>query len=421
MDLILEYWPLAATLALLAVSLAVLFMLRRQVNREAGDDTARLERALLSARKMTAEASRNRRPLRWARAQMQLAMLLTQAGGRQPDRTRLREALDILAGVIPVFEARRKTGERATALYYRGRAEWEIGMMDPAGAGLENAIATFRHLLALSPWPRHLLRSVVMTLPAVVLVDLGQRRDDRTMIEEGVALCREAVTIARRRIAVEWCITHRNLCHVLTALGRHTEDTALLEEAVTAGREAADAIRPSRDPGQWVASRICLGHALGALGELRGDTDQLQDGIAVLESVRRANHPGIDHEARMLVAQPLAGALIASGRLTGDRVALRRALQDLIVAQKVFDRRERDFARAETERMMGLALASLGAIEKDPEARQEADSHYRTALEIFGATGATRQVAETEQALRDLENGADTPPLARFTPFYTVR
>lgn len=421
MDPTLEYWPLAATLVLLTASLGLLFLLRRQVNRESGDDEARLKRALQSARKAAARVSRDLRPRRWARAQMQIAMLLTQAGGRIHDRNQLREALEILVATIPVLEAKRMAGERATALYYRGRAEWEIGMLEPDGAGLETAVATFGHLLTLAPWPRHLLRSVVMTLPAVILIDIGQRRDDRTAIEDGVALCREAVTVARRRIAVEWCITYRNLCQALTILGRHAGDIALLEEAVTAGREAAAAIRQTRDPGQWAASRTCLGHALCTLGELRGDADGLREGIAVLEEVRRANEPGIGHEGRMVVAQTLGGALIAVGRLTGDRVALRRALQELIVALKVFGRSGRDFAQAEAERMTGLALASLGVIEKDPAVHREAESHYRAALELFTAAGASRQIAETKDALRDLENGAGELPAASFTPLYTVR
>lgn len=41
-----EYWPLAATLALLTAGLVILFLLRQQVNRESGDDAARNERAL---------------------------------------------------------------------------------------------------------------------------------------------------------------------------------------------------------------------------------------------------------------------------------------------------------------------------------------------------------------------------------------
>lgn len=419
MDPILEYWPLAATLTLLVASLGALTLLRHLANRESADHEQRLERALRSARRQAARRSRDRWPRSWVRAQMQLAMLLTQAGRENRDRDRLREALVLLAAAIPVLEAKRMSAERATALYYRGRAEWELGMMEPDDTGLETAAATFLHLLPLQPWPRHLSRAIVVTLPAVILADLGQRRGDRAMIEKGVALCREAVTVARRRVAVEWCAAYRNLCHVLTILGRHTSDITLLEEAIAAGREAAAALRQSRDPAQWAASRTYLGRALCTLGELRGDADTVREAVAVLEEVRRAN--GLAHEGRMVVAQTLGGALIAAGRLTRDRVALRRAVQELIVAQRVFDRMGRSFAHAEAERMAGFALASLGAIENDPAARREAESHYRKALELFSASGATRQTAETETALRDLEMGASGLPAAVFTPLYSVR
>ncbi len=418
-----ETWPLIAALLLTAAMGGALWLFHRQVARDKQDADNRVARALASARKAAGKLSKAEGSRRWARAQLQLAMLLTRAGGHEYDGNQLGEALEILAATIPVLEAKGMTGERATALYYRGRAEWEIAMREPDGARLEAAVETFRHLLEHRPWPRHLLHSVVMTLPAVILVDLGQRRDDRAMIEEGVALCREAVTVARRRIAVEWCIAYRNLCHCLTILGHHAGDSGLLEEAVAAGREAAGAIRPAKDPGQWIISHICLGHALCTLGELGGDAGKLQEGIAVLEEIRRSNDPAMEHESRMLVAQPLAGALIAIGRLTGNRVALRRARQELIVAQKVFDRSGRYFARAEAERMTGLALASLGAIEKDPAARREAEARYRAALELFSAAGAIRQVDETEAALRALDDApaADGLPGLPFTPFYVVR
>ena len=418
-----EYWPLIAAVLLTVAMGAALWLFNGQVARDKDDVDERMERALASARKAAGKLSKAEGTHRWARAQMQLAMLLTRVGGHVCDVNKLGEALEILAATIPVLETKGMTGERATALYYRGRAEWEIAMREPDGARLEAAVETFRHLLEHKPWPRHLLRSVVMTLPGVILVDLGQRRNNRAMIEEGAALCREAATAARRRIAVEWCIAYRNLCHSLTILGRHAGDPDLLEEAVAAGQEAAGAIRPTRDPGQWIISRICLGHALCTLGELRGDADKLQEGIAVLEEIRRTNDPAMEHDSRMLVAQPLAGALIAVGRLTRDRVALRRARQELIVALKVFDRLGRYFARAEAERMTGLALASLAAIEEDPAVRREAAARYRTALDLFGAAGAIRQVDETEAALRalDEEPAANNPPGLPFTPFYVVR
>ena len=381
-----------------------------------------MARALASARKAARRGSLERRPRKWVRGQMRLAMLLGESGGRSHDRGELEEARDILAAAIPVLEQQQLHGELATALYYRSRAEWGLGNLAPDTAGLETAVETLQHLLTFKPWPRHLLRSVVMTLPAVILVEIGERVDDTARMEAGLSLCREAAAIARRRIRVEWCIVHRNLSHVLGILGRRKSDPALLEEAIAVAREATGAIKQASYPAQWVASRAALGFALGALGELNGDAEMLEESLLVLEKAMLVSGPGLRSEGRTMLAQNAGGAGIALGRLTRDPVKLRTAVADLRSALAAFDAAGLPFARAETARMLGQALAELGGLEDAPEALREAVAQYNAALETYAAAGAAKQADECEEALRALAGG-ETPGVAAatFTPRYVVR
>lgn len=423
MDPDLEYWPLAVILALLASGIGALVLLRRQVNRESGDDEARTARALHTARKAAAGKSRDRRPRGWARAQMQIVMLLAEAAGRTRDDVQFHEVLRLLDDIEPVLESEGLRAEWATAVYYRGRAEWGLAAAEPGTAGLETAVATFDRLLPLKPWPRHLSRAIVVTLPAVILIDIGERKGDPAIMERAVALCREAVQSARRRIAVEWSVAYRNLSVCLGMLGRRTVDAACLEEAAAMAREAEAILSPRGHPEQRIIALASLGHALAALGDLRGDTDILDEAIATLQRARAIDAPEQRVGAKFMVLQSLGGTRTSLGRLKRDPALPRRAVEDLRAALDGFIRIGVRFSQAETARMLGDAFALLWAIDADPDDRRQAASQYRFALDIFAAAGAATHIAETEAALDRLDGGTDIadPAGLQFTPFYVVR
>jgi tetratricopeptide (TPR) repeat protein len=424
MDTTVEYWPLTAAILLTAVTGAALWLFNRQVARDKDNRDDRMARALASARKAAGKASRDRKPRRWVRAQMQLVMLLTEAGGNRPDRGQFEEALAILAKAIPILKAQGLTPELATAIYYRGRAEWGLGGLEPGWAQLEIAVATFRELLAIEPWPRHLLRGVIVSLPAVILIDIGDRKDDLATMEEGVALAREAVEAARPRVRIDVSIAQRNLSHALGMLGRKMANPAMLEEAIEVAHAAAEDIKQKVYPGHWAACQANLGYALGALGELRGDEAMLDEALSVMEAARESGEMKWRREGHVMLAQNSGSIRLALSRLRRDPVMLRRAIADLEESLEAFNELALPFGQAETSRMLGLTLSALGEMERDGELLEQAAGHYRIALNIFTRAGATRHTAETGEALRRLEdagkpNAGDN--VARHRPHYIVR
>ena len=422
MDGTLETWPLTAALALLGAVLVALWLFRRQVARDKDMRGERLERALVSARKASGGISRDGKPRRWVRARMQLVMLLTEAGGDRPNRGQFEEALAILAEAIPVLKTQGLMPELATAIYYKGRAEWGLGGLEPGWEQLETAVATFRELLAVERWPRHLLRGVVASLPAVILIDIGDRKDDVATMEEGVALAREAVEVARARVAIDKSIARRNLSHALGMLGRRTANPAMLEEAIAVAHAAIGDIKQKTFPGHWVACQANLGYALGALGELHGDAAMLEEALSVMEAARESGDLKWRREGHVMLAQNTGAVRLALSRLRGDPAMLRRAVGDLEESLESFNALAIPFGQAETARMLGLTLAALGEMERDSDLLGRAAQHYRTALDIFERAGATRHAAETGEALRNLANGGsagDGP--ARHQPIYIVR
>lgn len=422
MDAASQYWPLATIVAMAMAVFAALFILRRQVLREGFSESARMARALTSARKAAQRGSPERKPRKWVRGQMRLAMLLCESGGRSHDRGELEEAAGILAAAIPVLEQEKLHNELATAIYYRARAEGGLGNKALDTAGLETAFATLQHLLTFKPWPRHLLRAVILALSGVNLVEIGERLGDTARMEAGLSLCREAAEIARRRIRVEWCIARRILSHALGTLGRHTSDPALLEEAIAAAREAAGAIKRDSDPYQWVSARAELGFALGTLGGLNGDGEMLEESLSVLEEAMLASGPGLRGSGKAMLARHAGGTGTALGRLTGNPIVLHTAVGDLRTALAAFEGAGLPFAEAETARMLGQALAELSHLEGGPEAPREAVAQFTAALEIYNAAGAAKQAGDCEEALRALESG-ETPGAAagRITPRYVAR
>jgi len=422
MDKTVEYWPLITAVLLTAATVAALWLFNRQVARDKDDRDSRMGRALVSARKAAAKTNRDRKPRRWARAHMQLVMLLTEAGGNRPNRGQFEEALAILAEAIPILKAEKLTPELASAIYYRGRAEWGLGGLAPGCEQLEVAVATFRELLEIEPWPRHLLRGVIVSLPAVILIDIGDRKDDLATMEEGVGMARQAVEVARARIRIDKSIAERNLSHALGMLGRKTANPAILEEAIEVAHTAAEGIKQTVYPGHWAACQANLGYAMGALGELRGDAAMLEEAVTVMEAARESGELKWRREGHVMLAQNCGSVRLALSRLRRDPALLRRAIADIEESLEAFNELALPFGQAETSRMLGQTLAALGETESDGDLKERAAGHYRTALDIFTQAGATRHAAETREALRSLESGGEAGDgTARHQPLYIVR
>lgn len=422
MDTTVEYWPLMTALLLTAAMAGALWLFKWQVARDKDDRDARMAWALVSARRAADRTARGRKSRRWVRARMQLAMLLAEAGGNRPNRGQFEEALAVLAEAVPFLKSRKMTPELATALYYRGRAEWGLGGLEPGWEQLETAVATFRELLEIKPWPRHLLRGVITSLPAVILVDIGDRKDDIAIMEEGLALAREAIAAARPRVAIDKSIARRNLSHVLGMLGRKTESPTMLEEAIEVARAAIADITQKAFPGHWVACQANLGYALGALGEQRGDESMLEDALSVMEGAKETGDLKWRREGHVMLAQNTGGVRLALSSLRRDPALLRRAIADLTESLDAFKELALPFGQAETARMLGRTLAALGEMERNKELLRQAADCYRWALDIFTRADATRHAAETAEALRNLvdDDGVGNG-VARHQPIYIVR
>jgi tetratricopeptide (TPR) repeat protein len=423
MEPIVEYGPLIAAVLLTAATAGALWLFSRQIDRDRGGRDDRMERALISARTAAGKISRVKRPRRWVRARMQLAMLLAEAGGNRPDRGRFEEALAILAEAIPILKEQRLRPELAIALYYKGRVEWGLGGLEAGWEWLEIAIATLRELMAFDPWPRHMLRGVVVSLSAVIVIDIGDRKDDPAIMEEGVKLAREAVEGARARIRIDKSVAQRNLSHALGMLGRRTADPDMLEEAIEVARAAIKGIKRNAHPAHWAACLANLGHALAALGELRGDEAMLDEALSVMRTAGESGEMKWRRDGHIMLAWAIGGARLALSRLRNDPAMLRHAAMDLADSLASFKELGLPFGQAETARMLGQTLAALGEMEGDGEPKEQAADCYRWALDIFTRGGATRHAAETTAALERVKNNSPAAQGdgAGHQPLYIVR
>ncbi|MFT6784792.1 MAG: tetratricopeptide (TPR) repeat protein [Dinoroseobacter sp.] len=193
--------------------------------RETG--TARLEGAVTAYRAALKEFPRDRTPLNWATAQMNLANTLKALGERETGTARLEEAVTAYRAALEEFTRDRVPLDWARIQMNLGNALAILGKRETGTERLEDAVTAFRAAL-----------------------------EERT----------------RDRVPIEWARTQMNLANALAALGERETGTERLEDAVTAYRAALEENTRDRVPLEWAKT---IGNEANALIILACRTDDL--------------------------------------------------------------------------------------------------------------------------------------------------
>ncbi|WP_213547825.1 tetratricopeptide repeat protein [Vannielia litorea] len=323
--------------------------------RESGTD--RLEQSVAAYRAALEEWIRDRVPLDWAGAQMNLGNTLLALGQRESGTERLEQAVAAYRAALEECTRDRAPLYWAKAQMNLGNALRVLGERESGTARLEQAVAAFR--AALEEYPRDRVpldwATAQMNL-GNALATLGQRESGTARLEQAVASYRAALEErTRNRVPLAWAMTQMNLGNALQTLGQRESDTDRLEQAVAAYRAALEEWTLDRVPLDWAAVQMNLGRALQTLGQRETGTERLEQATAAYRA--------------------------ALEEWTRDRVPL-------------------DWAMVQGN----LANCEMAFFEKtgDPTHLATARGHVESALEVFSAAGASQYVWMSERQLEQI-------------------
>jgi len=306
--------------------------------REAG--TAKLEEAADAFRKALKEIPRERVPLDWAKGKNNLGVVLQSLGERESGPAKLEEAVVAFREALTERTRERVPLDWAETQNNLAAALMHLGSRGTGTAKLEEAVIAFREAIKEMTRERGRLRwAMIQSNLGSALLVLGERETGTAKLEEAVVAFREALKERpRERVPLEWAATQYNLGSALTSIGQRGGGAAKFEEAAVAFREALKEMTRERGPIQWASVNLNLGVALLAL-------EKLDEAVAahreVLEVFTRENAPlywaTVQHNLGVL--------LLMSGQRDGDSakfeqaaVAFREALKERTVERVPLDR-----------------------------------------------------------------------------------
>jgi len=265
--------------------------------------------------------------------------------------------------------------EEAAALYYEGyRSD---------NAALMTALERIGQLLGTGTGnlTDH-LRSQSHILRGAILNQLGQRKNDTSLLVQGIAATRAALLgINRERQPLEWATVQNNIGTALHALGDRETGTARLLEAVNAYRASLNVKSRHPDKLGWSRTRNNLGGALGLLGERERSKPRLREAINVLQRALKECSQDDDPLQWASLQNSLGCALRSLGAMLNGTTKLKQAIVALNKALQERTQVRVPLQWATTMNNLGNALQTLGAREADKALIEESIAAYNAALE----------------------------------------
>jgi tetratricopeptide (TPR) repeat protein len=242
---------------------------------------------------------RDRVPLKWAWAEYDLGVVLSNLGERENGTARFEEALAAYTEAQKELTRASQPAAWAMVESRRGHTLRLMGMVEQGTARFAESIAAYREALQVFE-DQHmpLARARAQQNLAVALARLGERGGGTAELEEAVAAYRKALDLyPREQSPSAWAVTQSNLGSALRALGARERGTSRLEEAVVAHREALKEWTRERAPLPWAAAQDDLAQTLVMLARREHATAGLEEAIATydeaLKGRLRERNPGL--------------------------------------------------------------------------------------------------------------------------------
>ena len=212
--------------------------------------TASLEQAARAYRVSLTVYSREREPLRWAKAQHSLGLVLAGLADREGGAERLAQAVAAYHAALEVFSPEHNPrywaavqGNLATVLKRQGELETGTARLEQAIAAHRTALEVFTRERAPEDW------AFAQDNLGNVLSILGERTNSADLLQQALdahGLALEVLT--RNRAPLSWATVQHNLGITLMVIALLNDGAVLLEQSVDALRSALHERTRERTP-----------------------------------------------------------------------------------------------------------------------------------------------------------------------------
>ncbi|MGC2222998.1 MAG: tetratricopeptide repeat protein, partial [Methylocella sp.] len=247
--------------------------------RESG--TEKLQQAVEAYREVLKEFNRERVPLEWAAMQTNLSSALFRLGERESGTEKLQQAVEASREALKEFTRGRVPLQWAMTQTSLGNALLRLGERESGTEKLQQAVEAFREVLKERTRERVPLEwASTQTSLGIALLRLGERERGTKTIGKAVEAFREALKeYTRDRVPLDWAATQNNLGNAFVSLGDRERGTTTLGKAVEAFREVLKETTRERVPLDWATTQYNLASTLFRLGLRESGTGKLEEAV----------------------------------------------------------------------------------------------------------------------------------------------
>jgi tetratricopeptide (TPR) repeat protein len=329
--------------------------------------------------------TRERDPLEWAMAQLNLGAALNQVSDLNRQPAPLQEAEDVYKNALSVYQGRSDSLDSATVQFQLGVTFEQISNHEAGTDSLRQAADYCRAAVKgfdVKFYP--MSWAAAQTQLGSVLGLLADREDHPGYYDNAIAAFREALKVyTKQSDPMLWVDAQSQLAEALQLRGEARSNLEDLKQSVVISRQVLDGFPRDWDRRRWAAVQAVLGNELLSLNDLQPNPSYPQEAAkafrASLEEQARDRSP----IAWATLKDSLGNALEAMGRSNDESWCFEQAIQNYNDALEVFrpDRDPIQWARTKSD--LGDAYTGLGIRGPGVKYLKAAVDNYNQALTVL--------------------------------------
>ena len=344
-----------------------------------------LKSAVAYLRRAQEDWTRERNPLEWAMAQLNLAAALNELSELNLQLAPLQESEAAYKNALSVYQGRSDSLDSATVQFRLGRTLEQIANHEAGNDSLRQAadycraaVKGFDAKFYPMSW------AAAQTQLGSVLSLLADREDDADGFQNAIAAFREALKVYTKwSEPMLWADAQSQLAEALELLGTARSNLDDLKQSVAISREVLDGFPREWDRRRWAAGQAVLGNELLSLNDLQPNPSYPPEAAKAFRASLEEQSRDRDPIAWATLKVALGNALDEMGESNNESSSFEQAIQNYNDALEVFrpDRDPIQWARAKSD--LADALSGLGMRGPGVTYLKEAVDNYHQALTVL--------------------------------------